>query len=306
MLKTNTEKYKGIIVPMITPFTAELKIDTNGVQNVVNHLIEHRCTPFILGTTGEALSISNDEKLELVKQTVKAVNGRSLVYAGISGNSYSETVLNSKKYLDAGADVLVAHLPGYYPLDDSQILHYFEQLANEVPLPLILYNMPLLAHHSMSHEVIEQLSYHDNIVGFKESERGDERLDKSLELWSKRNDFSFQLGWAGKSAYGLLKGLDGIVPSSGNIVPQLYSDLYQAAKNGNEETANQLQELTNEISAFYQQGHSLSYSLPKLKAMMKAVNLCEANVLPPMTTLNKDDLAKVKSGFFNQYVQYIQ
>ena len=121
------------------------------------------------------------------------------------------------------------------------INEYFEKLADASPLPIMLYNIPVTTHLSMPISLVDKLSYHDNIVGFKDSERGDDRLNESLNLWKNRNDFTYHLGWAAMSSYGLQNGLDGIVPSSGNLVPGLYRAIYDNVKAGNFEEANAIQ-----------------------------------------------------------------
>ena len=162
------------------------------------------------------------------------------------------------------------------------MFRFFETLADELPLPLILYNMPGMVKRSIPLEVADQLSKHPNIVGMKDSERSEERLEKSVKLWKKRSDFSFLVGWAAMSSAGLQLGADGIVPSTGNFCPDLYFSLYEAVLNGDMEKADQLQVQTNKVSALYQQNRDLSHSIPALKTMMEIERLCSSTVLPPM------------------------
>jgi 4-hydroxy-tetrahydrodipicolinate synthase len=299
------EKYCGVIVPMITPFTETLEIDKQGVENIIEGFRLNRCNAFVLGTTGESSSISNRKKLDLVKYTIEAVDGKDLVYVGISGNCLEETLDNAKRFADQGADVLVAHLPYYYPLDEKQMLNFFEKLADNVPLPLMLYNIPVTTNLSMPIELTDKLSYHENIVGFKDSQRGEERLNKSLNLWKNRKDFTFHLGWSAMSSFGLQNGLDGIVPSSANLVPGLYRGLYDAAKNGDLKKAEELQEITNLISSYYQEGQLLSRAFPIFKAMMNAFGLCKPNVLSPMVTLDSFEIEAIKKEVLEKFQIYI-
>lgn len=298
------EKYCGVIVPMLTPLTESLDIDKKGVENIVDGFMKSKCNPFVLGTTGESSSISNDKKLDLVKFTVNAVNQRSLVYAGISGNCLEESINNAKKFADQGVDVLVDHLPCYYPIEEKHMLNYFEKLADAVPLPLMVYNIPVTTKLSMSISLVDKLSYHDNIVGFKDSERGQERLTESLNLWKNRKDFTFHLGWAAMSSYGLQNGLDGIVPSSANLVPQLYREIYDAVKRGDNEEADRIQEITNIVSAYYQQGNILSDAFPVLKAMMKSFGLCEPYVASPMITISSNELKEIENEVLKKFGKY--
>lgn len=298
------EKYCGVIVPMLTPLTESLTIDKKGVENIVNGFMKNKCNAFVLGTTGESSSIPNDKKLDLVKYTVEIVNGKNLVYAGISGNCLEESIENAKKFADQGVDVLVAHLPCYYPISEKHMLNYFEKLADEVTLPLMTYNIPVTTNLSIPLELVDKLSYHENIVGFKDSQRGDDRLKESLKLWKNRNDFTFHLGWAAMSSYGLQNGLDGIVPSSANLVPKLYREIYDAVKRGDIEKAAQIQEITDVISAYYQQGNILSDAFPIFKAMMKSFGLCEPHVASPMMTISSDRLKEIENEVLEKFGKY--
>jgi len=140
--------------------------------------------------------------------------------------------------------------------------------------------------------LIDQLSYHSNIVGVKDSERGMERLDRSIELWKDRPDFVHFLGWAAQSAHALANGSDGIVPSTGNFAPGYYIRLYDAARKGDQETANRLQAATDELGLLYQKDRLLSQSLPALKVVMSVKGLCGPEVLPPMYRQNENQEAE--------------
>jgi 4-hydroxy-tetrahydrodipicolinate synthase len=292
-MKTINKKYKGVIIPMITPYNKNLLIDLQSIVKILDIFIKTNVSPFVLGTTGESVSISESQKTLLVKSVVQYVNKRVKTYAGISGNCLQESIENAKSYANLGVDAVVAHLPFYYPLSSNQMMQYYEQLANSIPCPLILYNNPITTKQSVPLEVIDLLSHHPNIVGIKDSERGMERLDQSINLWSNRADFSHFVGWAAQSAYGLLQGADGIVPSTGNVTPKLYSDLYNAATADDSEKANELQEKANQISEIYQKDRNLSQSIPALKTMMSAFGLCEPFVLPPMYDLDLQDQQQI-------------
>lgn len=298
------EKYCGVIVPMITPLKKNLNIDHEAVEKIVNRFNENRCNTFVLGTTGESSSISKEKKINLVESTIRAVNDENIVYVGISGNCFEETIDSAKKYSDLGADVLVAHLPYYFPLDEKHILTYFEKLANSVPLPLMVYNIPVTTNLSIPLNLIEKLSYHENIIGVKDSQRGEDRLNESIKLWKNRTDFTFHLGWAAMSSYGLQNGIDGIVPSSANLVPNLYRNLYDASKSGDVKIAEEIQDVTNMISAYYQEGQLLSRAFPILKVMMNAFGLCDPYVALPLETLNSDEIVTIKNEVLDKLYKY--
>lgn len=274
--------YSGVIVPMVSPFNPDFSIDEAAVKTITESFIESDVKPFILGTTGESASMTGSQKLDLVRATIDAVNGRQAVLAGISGNSILTSIDEGNKYADMGVNALVATLPNCYPMKASQMIAYYEMIADSVTAPLFIYNMPATTHHSVPLEVIEKLSYHPNIIGVKDSERNQERLDESLNLWKDRNDFVYLIGWAAMSAYGLENGASGIIPSTGNLCPRFFQQLYMAVKNGNYESASQLQQTTDQISNLYQKNRDLSQSLAALKVLLSIKNLCGTQVMPPL------------------------
>lgn len=299
------KKYGGVIVPMVSPVNKDYSIDHEAIDRIIDTFVRTGVKPFLLGTTGESVSLSIKQKYDLVKHTASACKNKCELYVGISGNSLFECIEESIRYFELGVQAVVAHLPFYYPVNNDQMLRYYEQLANSVPCPLFLYNNPITTNISIPLEVIEKLSYHENIAGVKDSERGMERLDASLQLWANRSDFVHLLGWAAKSAYALLKGSDGIVPSTGNITPGLYADLYEAALDNNQDTAMTLQEKTDQISAIYQKDRKLNQSLAALKVMMSYYGLCQEYVLPPLYELSVEEHEKIKEMMVEEMGQLI-
>ena len=296
-MKKKAITLKGVIVPMITPFNEDLTLDLKSTRKILDTFIEANVSLFLLGTTGESVSISEKQKLLLVKTVCEYVNERIQIFAGISGNCLSESIDQAKSFVQLGVNAVVAHLPFYYPIESDQMLLYFKQLANNVPCPLILYNIPATTKQSIPLNVIDQLSHHPNIAGIKDSERGIERLDESLKLWRHRTDFVHLMGWAVQSTYALQNGSNGLVPSTANLIPTLYLDLYESVLAGDNAKALVIQDKTNKISEIYQKGRNLSQSIPTLKTMMSAYGLCKPYVLPPMFNLNarEQELIKAKT-----------
>jgi len=288
------KKYRGVVVPMITPFTDAGEIDIPAVQRVVEHIVAGGAAPFVLGTTGESASVHQHDRGDFVDATIKQTAGRTLTYAGIAGNCVKTSIESAKKYFDLGIDCVVANLPSYYPLRDYHMLKFYETLAENIPGPLMVYNITITTHMSIPLDIVEKLSHHPNIVGLKDSEKNDERLEQAVERWKDRADFSHLIGSAALSAKGLLLGSDGIVPSTGNFTPQTYVELYEAAIKGDAEKANELQEFTNELGRIYQKDRILSESLGALKVIMNELGLCGRAVLPPFIAADEAEQADIK------------
>jgi dihydrodipicolinate synthase/N-acetylneuraminate lyase len=276
------KRFEGVVIPVVTPVTAEHKLDQVAVEKIFAHLRKHGALPFILGTTGEAPSVPLAMKQEYIQVAGKLKQSGETLYAGISSTCMEESISLARFAFENGTDAVVATLPSYYSLTESEMERYFEQLADGVKGPLILYNIPATTHMSIPLSLIDRLSHHPNVVGIKDSERNEERLKQSLALWAKREYFSHFLGWAAKSADAVLEGSDGLVPSTGNFLPGIYTDLFEAGRAGDREKAFHRQSLSDLFGDLYQKGKTLGESLWALKVVMQEEGLCAPYVLPPL------------------------
>ena len=290
------KKYSGVVVPMVTPFTNKAEVDLEGVESLTEYIVSNNCHPFILGTTGEALSTSFKMKQDYLKKAVEVNNGRKTLYAGIASMCLDDSVEMAKMFMDGGADILVANLPSYYKLSDRSILKYYSDLADRVNAPLMIYNILSTTHMSIPVAVIEKLSNHPNILGLKDSERDEGRMNTLLGMFKDNPDFSYLLGWAAQSTNFLRNGGDGIVPSTANAYPQFYYKLYKAVLENDLETANKMQEITDNISAIYQKGKLLSESIPGLKVILSTMGICQYNALAPCYELAPAQIEEIKSA----------
>jgi dihydrodipicolinate synthase/N-acetylneuraminate lyase len=276
------KKYTGVIVPAVTPLTSDCQLDAIAVEKIFNSFYQHNIAPFILGTTGEAASLPMQVKKDYVVAAAKNKKPDTLLYAGIGSNVLDESIEFANYCSENKVDVLVATLPSYYALTEKQMLNYFKKLANNISLPLFIYNIPATTHMSIPLPLIDELSHHKNIVGLKDSERSEERMLQALQLWKDRTDFHYILGWAAKSADALLNGADGLVPSTGNLYPEVYEDMLKAFEQGDKEKMYAMQKLSDDYGALYQSNRTLGESLHALKLLMKEKGLCDEYVMPPL------------------------
>lgn len=287
-------KYRGVVVPMVTPVTVTGSLDVAAVERIIEFFAQNSVAPLLMGTTGEGNSVSAANGLLLVETAVKAAKGRILIYAGLTGNCFAEQLTQAEAYTCAGADVIVATLPSYYALTEEQMYGYYKTLADSITGPLMLYNILATTHMTIPVGVVRRLADHPNIVGLKDSERDLERMQQCIAISKHREDFAYFCGWAAQSAYSLSIGGDGIVPSTGNYIPEMFNELYQAAVRGDMDTANRLQDETNEIAKIYQAGRTLGQSLTALKVMMQTKGLCEPWMLMPLTRLSAEEEQSIR------------
>ena len=283
-----TKKYHGVIIPAVTPLTADHKLDKPAVKKIFDSFYKYSVSPFILGTTGESASLPAELKTEYIREAGKNKKSGTVLYAGISSNILSESVEFSKLCADNGVDAVAATLPYYFPLTESQMKKHFEYLADNSALPLIVYNIPATIHMSIPLPIIDGLSRHPNVIATKDSERNEERLKQSLELWKDRDDFGHFLGWSAKSVEALINGSDGLIPSTGNIFPEIYSIMFEAVNEGNRDKAYKMQALSDLYGNLYQSARTLGESLWALKVLMKELRLCDSVVMPPLQPQSKE------------------
>lgn len=276
-----SKKYQGVVVPAITPLNADLTLDTAAVEKLFAFFRRHGAHPFILGTTGEFPSLPGDLKLQYIRLAGRLKTGSDQLYVGISSNCLADSLEHARVALGEGADVLVCNLPSYYQLSETQILNYFETLAEKIAGPWMIYNIPSTTHHSIPLPLVDKLSHHPNIVGLKDSERNEERLVTALQMWSGREDFSHLLGWSARSAFSLLHGGDGLVPSSGNLSPGVYTDMFKAKAAGDIDHLSRLQDLSDQLGKSYQ-GGGVGSTFGALKALMQQEGLCQPYTMPPL------------------------
>ncbi len=277
------DRYPGVVVPMVTPVTPAGEIDEPAAARIVERLVTGGCAGvFPLGTTGECVSVPADDKRRLVDAVVKANRGRATVYAGVSSNCFRESVDLAKAFKAAGADFVVAHAPSYYPLSDADIEAYFARLADAVPLPLLLYNIPVTTHHTIALPVVDRLRRHPNVVAIKDSAGDADRLTELLKMTGGRDGFPVLLGSSQKFAHGLRHGGVGLIPSGGHLVPELYRAMFDAAMADRWPEVEELQVKTEAACAPYNKGRPLGESLAVLKALCEKRGLCGRSMLPPL------------------------
>jgi len=291
------KKYHGIVVPVITPMTENFQPDESSIEKIFSNFYQCNVAPFILGTTGESASLSWETKKAYVKKAAAIKKKGTLLYAGISSNSVNDSIEFAKFCFDNGIDAVAATLPSYYTLTETQMRKYFVDIVNAINGPLIVYNIPATTHMSIPLAIVDELSHHPNVIATKDSERNEERLQQSLQLWKNRNDFSHFLGWAAKSAESLIGGGDGLIPSTGNLIPEVYAAMFDAVQHNDFDRAYEMQELSNLYGNIYQSGRTLGESLWALKVLMSEKKLCSPYVMPPLQPQTGTEEKKLKDEF---------
>ncbi len=292
------KSYYGVVVPMVTPVTADENLDEPATRGIIEHLIAGGVHGiFVLGTTGEAASISSKMGQQLVEVTVDQVRERVVTYAGIGGNCLTDSVDAAEIYFRRGIAAVVAHLPSYYPLSPEEQYKYYTTLADRIPGPLMLYNIPQTTHLSIPVDVIARLSHHPHIVGVKDSENDRNRLRALMQAVGKRSDFTVLVGVSALSQDALFLGADGTVPSPAHLAPEVCVNLYKHARRGDIARAKACQAQVDDVAAIYTTDRTLGQSLAALKAALGELSLCAPYMLPPLCALREAERVAVRRDY---------
>jgi 4-hydroxy-tetrahydrodipicolinate synthase len=291
------KRFSGVVVPMITPLNKDFTVDVDAVERIMYLFGKHGIHPLVLGTTGESSSVSEKESYRFVEAAVKAKGPEQCVYAGLVGNQVVDLITRGNKYIELGADCVVATLPSYYILTHKQMIDFYSTLADKINGPVMMYNIRATTQMSIPLEVVAKLSTHPNIFGLKDSERDADRMKAFIETYKNREDFSYYCGWGAQGAGSLELGADGIVPSTGNIVPDLYGKLYRAALNADWKECAKWQEETDKVGVVYQKDRTLGESLAALKVLMNSEGICETTMMPPLTELEEKEIRTIRERF---------
>ncbi|CAN5499913.1 dihydrodipicolinate synthase family protein [soil metagenome] len=290
----NKLKYRGSVVPLVTPFTAQGALDEAALERLLDAQLAGGAEGvFVLGTTGEGARVPREARRRAVELTVALVKKRSLIYAGL-GDIRSADTGEANEFLQAGADVVVAHPPISEKLPADALLDWFQSLLDRVKGPLMLYNMPATTGVSIPLDAVGKLLGHPNLVGVKDSENNPGRHEELLERFGGKKDFSVFIGVGALMEKGLKLGADGIVPSVGNLIPGVCHQFCLAVKRSDWNEAGTLFARMNAVASLYQNGRSLNESLAALKAALHCRGLCAPKVLPPLRRVSETELEGIR------------
>jgi len=227
------EKVRGVIVPIVTPFDSEGKIDKKALHKLCEYLIENKVHGiFVLGTTGEAPKLALKEKIEMIKLVINYVDGRVPVYVGTGSVSTKETLYLTKIAEEHGADLAAIVAPYYFKPSQEAVFKHFKTVAERTKIDILLYNIPSCTGYTLSIPTIKKLvDESENIVGIKDSSGNINYFFEVLE--SVGDDISVLQGTETLILPSLMLGAHGVVAGGANIYPNLHVKLYNEFLRGN-------------------------------------------------------------------------
>jgi 4-hydroxy-tetrahydrodipicolinate synthase len=230
---------KGSLVALVTPMQADGSIDKKSLHELVEwHIAEKTDGIVVVGTTGEAATLTEDEQYHIIADVVAQVAGRVPVIAGTGTNSTQHTILLTRHAKKAGADAALIVTPYYNKPTQNGLLQHYKAIAEKVTLPIIMYNVPGRTACDMLPETVERLAKISNIIGIKEATG---KVERTAEIYKRcRKSFAIYSGDDATALDSMLQGAIGVISVTANIAPQKMHDLCEAILTGDKAMAERL------------------------------------------------------------------
>lgn len=269
-------KFEGVVVAVLTPFTQEGKVDEGALSKHLTYLVKNRVNGlFILGTTGLGPALALDEKKKVVDLAVDVVGGEAPVIVHVT-DIVLPNVLELAKYASRkGVSAISITAPYFYNRVDEEALYQFLKAIVEVSaVPVLLYNQPAYTGINIPVEIVRKLRAESEVVaGIKDSSGNLTQIYNYIKVLKSDFGEDFTVLTGGDSLFypALMLGADGIVSALANIVPELFIKLYESFRSGDKSEALSIQKRIDELrsilksysqlSAYYEAGRQLGLSV---------------------------------------------
>lgn len=282
---------QGSLVALITPMNQDGSIHYEQLRDLIDWHIESGTDGIVaVGTTGESATLSIEEHLSVIEETVKHVNKRIPVIAGTGANNTLEAIALSQAAEKAGADFTLSVVPYYNKPSQEGIYQHFKTIAEATSIPMIIYNVPGRTVVSMTNDTILRLSEISNIVGVKEASGN---VGSNIELINRAPEGFVVLSGDDHTALPfILCGGHGVITVAANAAPKLFADMCRAALQGDIALARKLNDRLIPI-------YDTMFCEPSPAAPKWAVSTlgkCEPHVRLPLVPLTENGQAKVRAA----------
>lgn len=277
-------KLRGTGVAIVTPFNKNKEVDFKGLTKLVSHLVKGGVDYLVvLGTTGETVNLTKEEKKAIVKHVVKAVNKQIPVVIGMGGNNTQE-ILNglSDPSNFVGIDAILSVSPAYSKPNQRGIYEHYKAISKASPLPIILYNVPGRTSSNMEADTTLKLA-HDfkNIIGIKDASGNFDQCMKVIKYSPK--DFLMISGDDLTALPLIAVGGDGVISVISNAFPKDFANMTRAILAGKVKDAQKLHyKFTDIVEQIFADGNPAG-----IKAVLEILNICDANLRLPLVKVNK-------------------
>ncbi len=279
--------FEGIIPALVTPFKENSEIDYEGISRNLDFLEKYIDAVVPAGTTGESATLSYQEHIDVIKYVCEV--SKVPVIAGAGSNSTKEAIFLGKEVEKAGADAAMFITPYYNKPNKEGLYEHYRSIAQEISIPIIIYNVPSRTAVNITPDVVERLSKDfDNIIGIKEASGN---LKQIAEIIRRTPDNFVVLSGDDFLTLPILSlGGKGVVSVAANIAPKLMKEMFQAFKEGNIEKA---REIHYKLMPLFEVLFIDTNPIPVKKAM-ELMGLAAGKPRLPLVELSEEKTEKLK------------
>ena len=284
---------EGVFGPVVTTFnarTGDLDLAAFG-SNVRAHLAAGVCGIVVCGSTGEAALVSEEERLELLERARRDVPMGKCLLMGTGAESTRLTVRRCREAQTVGADAVLVVAPHYYAnaMTPATLRTHYRRVADESPLPLVLYNIPKYMHFKLSPDLVADLAGHQNIIGIKDSSGDLDLLGGYLR--SQSSTFTVLTGSGGQLHAALMAGARGAILAVSLFAAETSVRIFTLHGKGEHTAADQVQSSLKPLATTI----VAELGVPGVKAAMDAAGLCGGRVRAPLLDLDASDRERVSA-----------
>ena len=282
------EIFRGVGTALVTPMRGE-KIDHDALGKLIDRQIDGGVGAIIIaGTTGEASTLTSEEREELYISAKRAISGRARLILGVGTNCTKTTIKYAKMAESVGCDGILAVTPYYNKGTREGVYKHYEMLAKSTDLPIILYNVPSRTGLDLLPEQVYRLADFDNIVAIKEAKGSRERLSELVASGS----ISVYTGCDGEMLDILELGGSGVISVLSNLYPRAASELYSAYYNGDTaRAANLFERLKPIIKALF-----IETNPAPIKYALSSLGLSREDMRLPMHPVDEESRFAISSA----------
>ena len=282
---------RGTGVALVTPFKNN-QVDYAGLERLIEHNIKGGVEFLVtMGTTGESVTLTKKEKIEVMDFTIRTAAGRVGIVAGFGGYNTAEVIEQMQSYHFEGVDAILSVSPAYNKPTQEGIFRHYMALADVTPRPIILYNVPGRTGSNMSAETTIRLANaSDKFIAVKEASGN---MRQCMEIIYGRPDGFIVLSGDDNITLPLIAcGAEGVISVVGNAYPREFSDMTRAALAGDYETAKKLHyKLLHLIDLLFVEGNPGG-----IKANLEILGICSSEVRLPLAPISDNTFEALKKA----------
>lgn len=291
----NDNPFMGLGVALITPFTADGQIDWNLLSELIEFQIsngtDYLC---ILGTTAETPTLTDDEKLKIVRTAIKQINGRIPIMVGCSSNCTATVLSQIKQFETDGVDGILTAVPYYNKPSQEGIYQHFKAIAENCSKPIVLYNVPGRTGVNMTAATTLRIANEfSNVIAVKEASGNLEQF-KEIVAGSPAH-FKVISGDDGLAFDAMQNGVIGVISVMGNAIPKSLSTMIHHLQNGETEQASAIHEQLKPLySLLFTEGNP-----PGIKDLMASRGMIENVLRLPLVPVSQATHEQTIKAFAN-------